>query len=233
LNALRPGDIVPYVNSNQGQRKPRARDGEKRGRILASATERFGRDGYEDTKWADIAADVGVGPTALYHYFESKQHCLFVIMDDAVAGFRRRFDAITAAEPDPLRALTRVIADLFDLTEHDVQRNRLLVAEQGLLARPRTSPREEQARQAVRARMRDLEFAWSSFIARAMDQGVVPARDPRLLVRGVVGLYNSIWQWYRPNGIIALEDAADFFTDRILAMIGVDAEALESARLAA
>jgi len=23
----------------------------------------------------DIAADVGVGPTALYHYFESKQHC--------------------------------------------------------------------------------------------------------------------------------------------------------------
>jgi TetR/AcrR family transcriptional regulator, cholesterol catabolism regulator len=234
LNALAQPDTVPQVNSNQGQRKkPRARDGEKRDRILASATERFGRDGYEDTKWADIAADVGVGPTALYHYFESKQHCLFVIMDDAVAGFRRRFDAIIAAEPDPLRALTRVIADLFDLTEHDVQRNRLLVAEQGLLARARTSPREEQARQAVRARMRDLEFAWASFIARAMDQGVVPARDPRLLVRGVVGLYNSIWQWYRPNGIIALDDAAAFFTDRILAMIGVDADALESARLAA
>ena len=50
--------------------------GTKRDEILAAATERFGRDGYEDTKWADIAADVGVGPTALYHYFESKQHCL-------------------------------------------------------------------------------------------------------------------------------------------------------------
>jgi AcrR family transcriptional regulator len=35
--------------------------GTKRDEILAAATERFGRDGYEDTKWADIAADVGVG----------------------------------------------------------------------------------------------------------------------------------------------------------------------------
>ena len=39
--------------------------------LVQTATERFGRDGYEDTKWAHIAADVGVWPTALYHYFES------------------------------------------------------------------------------------------------------------------------------------------------------------------
>jgi len=233
LHCIYYADTVPDVTSNQDRpRRPRAREGEKRARILAAATERFGRDGYEDTKWADIAADVGVGPTALYHYFESKQHCLFVIMDDAVAGFRRRFDTIADAEPDSITALTRVIEDLFDLTEHDVQRNRLLVAEQGLLARARNSPREEQARQAVRARMRDLEFAWASFLARAMDQGVVRRNDPRLLVRAIVGLYNSIWQWFRPEGIVELERAADFYTARILAMIGIETGA-DAARLAA
>ena len=232
--ALPTAGTIPDVSSNQDRpRKPRAREGEKRARILAAATERFGRDGYEDTKWADIAADVGVGPTALYHYFESKQHCLFVIMDDAVADFRRRFDAIAVGEPNAAVALTRVIADLFDLTEHDVQRNRLLVAEQGLLARARSSPREEQARQAVRARMRDLEFAWASFLARAMDQGVVRHSDPRLLVRAIVGLYNSIWQWFRPEGIVELERAADFYSDRILAMIGLEADRADAARLAA
>ena len=51
------------------------------------ATEYFGRHGYEDTKWADVAAAVGIGSTALYHYFESKQHCLFEIMAQAVADF--------------------------------------------------------------------------------------------------------------------------------------------------
>ncbi len=63
----------------------------KRDDILAAATERFGRDGYEDTKWADIAGDVGVGPTALYHYFESKQHCVYVIMEQALESFGTRF----------------------------------------------------------------------------------------------------------------------------------------------
>src|SRR4051794_23034387 len=97
----------------------------KRDEILAAATERFGRDGYEDTKWADIAADVGVGPTALYHYFESKQHCLYEIMDATIESFRARFAQLTGPdEADPLEALQRVIADCFDVTEHEVQRNR-------------------------------------------------------------------------------------------------------------
>src|SRR5436309_11949152 len=111
--------------------------GGKRGDILVAATERFGRDGYEDTKWADIAADVGVGPTALYHYFESKQHCLFVIMDQAIEGFRSRFEQLATEHPMQLEALDEILRDCFRLSERDIQRNRVLVAEQGLLASQR------------------------------------------------------------------------------------------------
>jgi len=208
-------------------------EGSKRQEILAAATARFGRDGYENTKWADIAADVGVGPTALYHYFESKQHCLYEIMDEAIEDFRRRFEEITDREPDPLEALVTVLQDCFDLSELGVQRNRLLVAEQGLLGGARASPREEQARQAARARSRDLEFVWASFLASAMRQGVIPHNDPRLLARAILGLYNSIWQWFRPNGIVALRRVAEFFIDRILAMIGVPPEAEVHRRMVA
>jgi TetR/AcrR family transcriptional regulator, cholesterol catabolism regulator len=209
-------------------------EGAKRSEILAAATERFGRDGYEDTKWADIAADVGVGPTALYHYFESKQHCVYVIMDQAIETFRTRFEALTGDDRvDPLDALVAVIDDCFDLSEHDVQRNRVLVAEQGLLSGRSASPREEEARQAARARTRDLEFAWASFLAHAMQQGAIPRNDPRLLTRAILGLYNSIWHWYRPNGIVALDRVAEFFSDRCLAMLGVAPEAVERRRAAA
>jgi AcrR family transcriptional regulator len=37
----------------------------KREAILASATTYFGKEGYEDSKWADVAKAVGVGSTAL------------------------------------------------------------------------------------------------------------------------------------------------------------------------
>src|SRR3954451_14194456 len=193
--------------------------GTNRDEILAAATERFGRDGYEDTKWADIAADVRVGPTALYHYFESKQHCLYVIMDQAIEGFRARFAELTPDGADPLECLAAVISDCFELSPRDIQRNRVLVAEQGLLSTPSGSPREEQARQDARARTRDLEFAWASFLAHAMQQGAIPENDPRLLTRAILGLYNSIWQWYRPDGIVTLTRIAEFFSDRTMALI--------------
>jgi TetR/AcrR family transcriptional regulator, cholesterol catabolism regulator len=205
----------------------------KREEILAAATERFGRDGYEDTKWADIASDVGVGPTALYHYFESKQHCLYVIMDMAIEGFRARFEALTEQHADPLDALLAVIHDCFDMDEHGVQRNRVLVAEQGLLSGRSSSPREEEARQAARARTRDLEFAWATFLDRAMQLGALPENDPRLMTRAILGLYNSVWHWYRPNGIVALDRVGEFFTERSLALLGVAPDHAEAPRAAA
>jgi AcrR family transcriptional regulator len=225
------------MNSDQSGRSPRPGrtrvEGAKRNEILAAATERFGRDGYEDTKWADIAADVGVGPTALYHYFESKQHCLYVIMDQALEGFRTRFEALTDDAADPVDALVAVVDDTFRLSEHDVQRNRVLVAEQGLLSGHSTSPREEEARKSARARTRDLEFVWASFLARTMERGAIPKTDPRLLTRAILGLYNSIWHWYRPNGIVPLDRVAEFFTDRAFALLGVAPGAGGCARAAA
>jgi TetR/AcrR family transcriptional regulator, cholesterol catabolism regulator len=217
------------MNSDQQRRASAGRggrariEGAKRADILAAATERFGRDGYEDTKWADIAADVGVGPTALYHYFESKQHCLYVIMDQALEDFRTRFEAITGDDGgDPAAALAAVIGDAFDLSEHEIQRNRVLVAEQGLLSGRSGSPREEEARHAARSRTRDLEFAWANFLTRAMERGAIPENDPRLLTRAILGLYNSIWHWYRPNGIVALDRVARFFTERTFALVGLE-----------
>jgi AcrR family transcriptional regulator len=189
---------------------------------LAAAVARFGADGYEHTRWADIAADVGVGPTALYHYFESKQHCLYVIVDEAIENFRARFVSLTTDVDEPLNALAAVLQDCFAISDEEILRNRVLDAEQGLLAMPRTSPREEEARQRARARAQELELAWARFLDDAMQQDVIPEADPRLLTRAILGLYNSIWQWYRPGGIVRLDPVADFFKERVLAMIGVE-----------
>jgi hypothetical protein len=66
-----------------------------------------------------------------------------------------------------------------------------------------------------------------------MEQGAIPDGDPRLLTRAILGLYNSIWHWYRPNGAVALGRAAEFYVARILAMVGVAPDAAKSMLLAA
>jgi TetR/AcrR family transcriptional regulator, cholesterol catabolism regulator len=201
-------------------RPPRSKPGAKRERILEVAVEAFGRSGYEDAKWADVASAVGIGPTALYHYFESKLHCLYEIMGQAVAEFQSRFDRITAEHESWPDALVALLEDAFDLTEQEILRNRVLMAEQGLIAIHRSAPREEAAREVARTRTRDLEFAWGTFLARGMQQGHIPESDPQLLARAVLGLYNSVWHWFRPGGTLDLADVARFFVDRQLALLG-------------
>jgi AcrR family transcriptional regulator len=207
--------------------QPKTSSRSKRAQILATATAYFGEHGYEDTKWADVAAAVGIGSTALYHYFESKLHCLYVIMADTLESFQGDFERITGEHDDFLEALLAVLRSTFDLSDQEVLRNRLLVAEQGLLGIHRTSPREEEARTLARARTRDLEFAWGTFLTRGMQQGVLPEADARLLARAVLGLYNSVFHWYRPRGPITLEQVADFFIRRELAVLGLSPDLLD------
>jgi TetR/AcrR family transcriptional regulator, cholesterol catabolism regulator len=202
----------------------------KRDEILRTATAYFGENGYEATKLADVAAAVGIGSTALYHYFESKLHCLYVIMADALGQFRTDFDLQTSAHDDYLDALMAVLRSSYDLSEQDVLRNRVLVAEQGLVGVRRTSPREEEARALARARIRDVEFSWATFLVRGMEQDIVPEADPRLLTRALLGLYNSIWHWYRPRGQVSLDEVTEFFIRRQLAVLGLPPELADGDR---
>ena len=204
-----------------GNARPAPSARSKRADILATAIEHFGRQGYEYSKWADIAQAVGIGSTALYHYFESKLHCLYVIHAEAVQADREKFDRVLAEHDDFAETLTAILDAAFDLTEHEVLRNRVLVAEQALIGLHRKSPREEEARQLARSRMRDLEFAWATFLTRGMEQGAIPEADPRLLARAILGLYNSIWHWYRPGGDLTLEQVREFFVARCLAVAGM------------
>ena len=201
------------------QPKPSSRS--KHDAILDAAVQAFGRDGYEDSKWADVAKAVGIGSTALYHYFESKLHCLYVIMADTLEARLAQFEADTRDASDYAATIERVLRAGFELSDQDVLCHRVLIAEQALLAVHRTSPREEEARQRARARTRDLEFAWATFLARAMEQGAIPEADPRLLTRAVLGLHNSVWHWYRTGGDLTLDQVADFFVARCLAVLGL------------
>jgi hypothetical protein len=142
-------------------------------------------------------------------------------MAEGIGASRENFDKAIAENDDFEAALRAILYSSFDLTEQEVHRNRVLVAEQGLVGVKRTSPREEEARELARALMRDLEVAWATFLARGMQQGVLPENDPQLMSRAVIGLHNSVWHWYRPRGILSLDDVADFFVPRQLAMLGV------------
>src|SRR4051812_49371509 len=99
--------------------QPKASARSKRHAILDAAVQAFGRDGYEDSKWADVAKAVGIGSTALYHYFESKLHCLYVIMADTLEARLAQFEADTRDASDYAATIERVLRAGFELSDQD------------------------------------------------------------------------------------------------------------------
>ena len=203
----------------EGRTGPRPSPRNKRAEIVAVATEYFGENGYEDTKWADVATAVGLGPTALYHYFESKQQCLFEILVEAIEDARAEF--LRMAEGDFTVAFPAIIRASFERTDREVRRARVLVAEQGLVRHPRPAPREETARLQAFSLVKEYESGWRELLAAGMAAGAIPAVDPDLLARSVIGLHNSVWHWYRPEGRLTLPEVADFYVPRMLALAGL------------
>jgi AcrR family transcriptional regulator len=200
---------------------PRPSPRNKRAEIVAVATKFFGENGYEDTKWADVATAVGLGPTALYHYFESKQQCLFEILVEAIEDAQEEFARLTQGDHDT--AMRSVLRGTFERDDREVSRARVLVAEQGLVRQPRTAPREEDARLRAFALVKEYEQRWRDFLAAAMDSGAIPRTDPELLARALIGIHSSVWHWYRPEGKLTLDEVADFYVPRMLGIAGLPA----------
>ncbi|HEY0278967.1 MAG TPA: TetR/AcrR family transcriptional regulator [Solirubrobacterales bacterium] len=202
-----------------GRTAPRPSPRNKRSEIVAVATEFFGETGYEDTRWADVATAVGLGPTALYHYFESKQQCLFEILVEGVEDARAEF--LRHNQGEFADAFPAVVRGSFDRTDREARRSRVLVAEQGLVRHQRPAPREETARVLAFSLIKEYEAGWRDLLTAGMSAGAIPTVDADLLTRAVIGTYNSVWAWYRPEGRLSLEEVADFYVPRLLAIAGL------------
>lgn len=181
----------------------------KRKVILDAAVSNFGSVGYEHTKWATVASEVGIGQTALYHYFESKTHCLLTIMSAELTRYHERFTVAVEDAADAEEALRAAISSAYDVTEGEALQARILLHHIDMLAAPRSSEREEEERIRARQLVRVVERDWSGLLERGMNAGEFPQRDEVELGRFVLGLINSVWNWYRPGGDRPLSEVAD------------------------
>ena len=191
----------------------------KRNVILDAAVANFGSVGYEHTKWATVAKEVGIGQTALYHYFESKAHCLLTIMRMELTRYHERFEAAVEGSADAGSAFRAVIASAYDITETEALSARILLNHIDMLASPRSSEREEDERIRAREMVRVVENDWTDLLRRGMDSAEFPQRDEKELGRFVLGLINSVWSWYRPGGGRQLSEIAESVTDACVRLV--------------
>jgi len=207
--------VVSAVAAADVEEGPRS----KRTAILRAAVQYFGEVGYETTKWSAVADRVGIGQTALYHYFESKAHCLLTIMRLELQRSHDRFVDATTGAATAAEGLQAAVAQAYNASEHEVLQLRILQSNIALLANRRKSKREEAERLAARKLVRQIEKDWTALVQRGMDSGEFAQGDAHTVALALLGLIVSVWRWYRPRGALSLQDVSDFITGCCLRIV--------------
>jgi AcrR family transcriptional regulator len=191
----------------------RGRPGYDQPTVLRRAVDLFNRQGYDATSMSDLAAELGLSKSALYHHVPSKASLLHEALDEALDALERALDAASSnpgrSAYDRLRDAVR--SSVTVLVGH-------LPAVTLLLRVRGNGPVEVEAlhrRRAVDERLADL-------VREAVREGSVRGDlPPELTSRLLFGTVNSLAEWVRPDGRYDAEALADAVT--LLTFEGLDA----------
>jgi len=190
--------LSPHVRRKRRQR---------RAAILTAALEAFRQRGYHATTLDDIAGRVGVGKTALYHYFPDKEAILFACHRQALTHLARHLATARERHARAADRLRDVVTQHVTIVTGSANGSPLAVEVPALSA-------ERQAR-LVAARDR-YERGLRDVVADGIAAGEFRAVDPKIVVFAILGSINWIARWYRPAGSLPPEALARAFADYLV-----------------
>jgi TetR/AcrR family transcriptional regulator len=198
--------MLQPVESRQSTPRVRARRERRRAEILRAALTAFRDRGYHGTTLDDIAAQLGVRNTALYHYFSDKQSILLACHRDSIAELER------------IMAEARRIAGAEARLRH-VIREHVRVMTEALGGSPVafevTSLAPECQAEIVAARDR-YERELRGIVALGMREGAFRRDDPKVAAFILLGALNGIARWFRPGGVHDAASLGEAFAEQLL-----------------
>ena len=176
----------------------RGRPGYDQQTVLRRAIELFNTQGYDATSIGDLARDLGLTKSAIYHHVPSKEALLSAALDEALDGLGAAIDSAVAPGP-----VTSAHQRLRSAVEESV---RILVEHLPavtLLLRVRGNSEVELA---ALARRRVIDEKLATLVRAAVAEGALRDDiDPDVISRLLFGMVNSLVEWWRPGGPVDAE----------------------------
>lgn len=181
---------------------------ERRSLFLEKAAELFEEQGYASTSIEDITERLGLSKGIFYYYWKSKKEILLEIHARAVAALNAQLDDVVNHTSDPAQRVRKAIRSHLNV----VMRHRSLVAV--LLGEAAFSEETVTERRAYTERFQRI-------LDDAIQAGVIESGyQPKLLAFALLGLLNSVAQWYQDDGPLSASDVSALYLQ--LALHGIE-----------
>jgi AcrR family transcriptional regulator len=179
--------------------------------VLESATRLFTEKGYEAASVRDIAADLEIRPSSLYHHFPGKQHILFAICMRMQTDFNAEVMPELIANRPPEEAIASAV-------RRQVLFGHRRKGEVVVNIRERRSLPAEQLAQ-VNSLRREYRDTMARVIEAGCEHGAFRVENPKLAAMAIVDMINGLPHWFKPRDEEDLERVADLYARSALALL--------------
>jgi AcrR family transcriptional regulator len=170
--------------------------GERRSQeVFEAAARLFAQRGYSRTSIRDLAEELGLQKSSLYHYFDSKEDLLHRLLDDIMEQALGRIEELCVQTMPPLAKLTAFMRFYTHVYAGDRDRLTLLVNELDCL------PPERRAQ--VVAKQRRYVAAIKGILAEMKDAGLLVDLPLPALVFAFFGMVHYTPKWFSPDGPVS------------------------------
>ena len=194
-------------------RPRRGRPGHDQEAVIRKAIEIFNQRGYDATSMEELARELGLTKSGVYHHVPSKAHLLQSALDEGLGALERVIDAAAAdREASAYQRLRSTVSRSVEVLVEHLPSVTLV-----LRVRGNTEVELEALR---RRRLIDARFA--TLVRAAVAEGTVRGDlEPELASRLLFGMVNSITEWYDPAGPVDAPAIARVIT--VMAFDGLSA----------
>lgn len=165
--------------------------------FIEAATRLFAQRGFRGTSISDLARELNLTTASLYYYVNGKQELLARVLQTGMADFLTRLQAIEDDPGEPYVKFERAVENHIDfiITRPDVVR--IFMRYRSMLT---DTPREHY--QQI---LDHYEGLFTTILVNAQT-AAGETTDITLLRQVVLGMINSIVEWYRPDGRLAADE---------------------------
>lgn len=191
LRLCNPAGMAETADESPAPR--RGRPGYDQETVLRRAIDLFNRQGYDGTSMGDLARELGLTKSAIYHHVPSKKHLLSAALDEALDGLSAAVDTAAAAEPgtSAYARLRTVVQESVEILVDHLPAVTLLLRVHG----------NSEVELAALKRRRAIDERLAGLVQDAVDEGALRGDiPPDLISRLLFGMVNSLIEWYRPGG---------------------------------
>ena len=165
----------------------------------------FAHKGYHSTSMREIARELGMNQSSLYHYFKSKEDILFTLMNQAMDSALATMEEICATDLQPHEKLNRILRFYTRYYAGDQERLILLVNEQNSL--------NIEHRRILVDKERRYVHLFKGIFEELEGHQMTKEIPHSVAIFAFLGMVHYTIKWYHRDGAVDLDGLTEIFTE--------------------